>query len=87
MKQPQKIIGGKAMAIWDYQVLLFPRDHKPTLTEEGIDFIGSSHFQFQDAVEVLLKNKFITRYTPENKWPSFDDECYFLFDDGKSKVE
>jgi hypothetical protein len=29
----------------------------------------------------------VRNYSPQDKWPSFDNACYYLFDNGKSKVE
>ncbi|MBD3922922.1 hypothetical protein H8B09_29715 [Paenibacillus sp. PR3] len=75
------------MAILDYQLILFPKGNKPELTENGMDFIGPNNFNFNKAVSVIRSIEFVKNYSPESKWPSFDDICYYCFDNGKSIVE
>jgi hypothetical protein len=75
------------MAIWDYQFVLFPIGNAPNFTDSGIEFIGQNKFDFLQAVELLEKSACIKNDPSLKSWNSFDDECYFLYNDGNYKVE
>jgi hypothetical protein len=74
-------------AIWDYQFILFPIGNVPTLTEDGMEFVGQNNFVFVQAVELLENSAFIKNDPTLKSWNSFNDACYFLFYDGMYKVE
>ncbi|MGO4543061.1 hypothetical protein [Paenibacillus sp. 2TAB19] len=78
---------GDHMAIWDYQLILFPIGNISELTDDGMDFIGPHTFSFHSAITVIRTIDFVKNYSPENKWPSFDDACYYCFNDEQSIVE
>ncbi|MGG3563093.1 hypothetical protein ABES03_15990 [Neobacillus rhizosphaerae] len=75
------------MAIWDYQLILFPKGNIAELTEEGMDFIGPYFFEFNQAINILERIDEVKGDKSLKSWDSFDDECYFLYDDGTYKVE
>ncbi|KRF20197.1 hypothetical protein [Paenibacillus sp. Soil787] len=75
------------MAIWDYQFILFPLGNVPSLSDNVIEFVGFNKFSFYQAVDVLNKSANIKNDPSLKSWKSFDDECYFLYFDGKHKVE
>ncbi len=75
------------MSFLDYQLILFPKGNKSELTEDGMDFVGPYFFDFDQAVDNLIRIDNIKNNNSSKSWNSFDDECYFLFDDGKYKVE
>jgi hypothetical protein len=75
------------MAVSEYQLILFPMGNMPKLTEEGMDFVGPNHFDFALAVNILTTMDDIKNNNTAKSWYSFDDECYFVYDNGKSKIE
>jgi hypothetical protein len=75
------------MAVSEYQLILFPTGNIPKLTEEGMDFDGPNHFEFTLAANILTSMDHIKNNNAAKSWYSFDDECYFEFDNGKHKVE
>ncbi|KRE47963.1 hypothetical protein [Paenibacillus sp. Soil724D2] len=75
------------MGLGDYQLILYPAGNMPELTDMGMDFVGPFNFDFNDAVQILKSVDCLRNYSPQAKWPSFDDACYYLYDNGKSKVE
>ncbi|MGG1519962.1 hypothetical protein ABE504_31540 [Paenibacillus oryzisoli] len=75
------------MAIGDYQFILFPIGNVPNISEEGIEFVGENKFNFYQAVDILRKSVHIQNDSTLKSWNTFDDECYFLYFDGKYKVE
>ncbi|MCY9670560.1 hypothetical protein M5X11_37705 [Paenibacillus alginolyticus] len=75
------------MAIGDYQFILFPMGNVPNFSEDGIEFVGQNKFSLYQAVDVLEKSAHIKNDSTLKSWNSFDDECYFLYYDGKYKVE
>jgi hypothetical protein len=81
------IYGGVFLAIWDYQMILFPKGNKAKLTEDGMDFVGPYFFNFDQAVDTLVRIDNIKTNSSSKSWSSFDEECYFLYDNGKHKVE
>lgn len=74
-------------AIWDYQFILFPIGNEPTLTKDGMEFVGQNNFDFVQAVELLENSTCIKNDPTLKSWNSFNDACYFLYNDEKYKVE
>jgi hypothetical protein len=75
------------MAIGDYQFILYPIGNSPNLTEDGMEFVGPNYFYFVQAVKELEKLRYIKNDPTLKSWNSFNDACYFLYNDGKYKVE
>lgn len=75
------------MGLGDYQLILYPAGNMPELTDMGMDFVGPFYFDFNYTVQILESMEWVRNYLPQAKWPSFDDACYYLYDNGKSKVE
>lgn len=75
------------MAIGDYQFILFPFGNEPTVTEDGMEFVGQNNFDFVQTVELLKNSTYIKNEPTLKSWNSFNDACYFLYDDGIYKVE
>ncbi|KQL50034.1 hypothetical protein AN963_10305 [Brevibacillus choshinensis] len=75
------------MAMGEYQFILFPTGNIPSISEDGIEFVGDNKYNFHHAVEVLQMSPHIKNDPTSKSWKTFDDECYFLYFDGKYKVE
>ncbi|GMK37168.1 hypothetical protein PCCS19_02210 [Paenibacillus sp. CCS19] len=75
------------MAAGFYQFFLIPRVNQVVFTEEGIEFVGKGALLFDSIVNYFETQHHITNYSPSDKWSSFDDECYFSFDDGNNKFD
>ncbi|MFC4777305.1 hypothetical protein ACFO9Q_10975 [Paenibacillus sp. GCM10023252] len=75
------------MAAGYYQIILIPSMNWAELTEDGIEFFGSSTIQFKLLVKYLESLNDLFNSSPPDKWPSFDKECYFSFDDGTNKFD
>jgi len=75
------------MAIGDYQFILFPSGNVPKISEEEIEFTGQYKFNFRQAKKVLEGLPNVKNDPTLKAWNTFDDECYFLFYDGRNKVE
>ncbi|WP_173191669.1 hypothetical protein [Paenibacillus alginolyticus] len=75
------------MGLGDYQLILSPAGNLPELNDMGMDFMGPCNFDFIYAVQILESVDCLRNYSPQAKWPSFEDACYYLYDNGKSKVE
>lgn len=74
-------------AIWDYQFILFPIGNVPNLTEDGMEFVGQNNFDFVQAVKLLESSAYIKNDPTLKSWNTFNDACYFLFNNGTYKVE
>lgn len=68
------------MGLGDYQLILYPAGNMPELTDMGMDFVGPFNFNFNEAVQILKSVDCLRNYSPQTKWPSFDDACYYLYD-------
>jgi hypothetical protein len=79
--------GSIFMSVSEYQLILFPTGNMPKLTEEGMDFDGPNNFDFTQAVKILTSMDHIKNNNTAKSWYSLDDECYFVYDNGKSKIE
>ncbi|MCL6604592.1 MAG: hypothetical protein K6T94_17145 [Paenibacillus sp.] len=75
------------MAAGFYQFYLFPSENRVLLSDEFIEFIGDEYVPFDSFVSELLSIEHIIKYSPKDKWPSFDDECYYCYDDGMNMIE
>ncbi|ACT03550.1 MULTISPECIES: hypothetical protein [Paenibacillus] len=75
------------MGLGDYQFILYPIGNSSMLTEEGMEFIGPYYFNFVQAVNELKKIDKIKNDPTLKSWNSFDDACYFLYNDEQYKVE
>ncbi|MCM3629084.1 hypothetical protein M3194_17190 [Paenibacillus glycanilyticus] len=52
-----------------------------------MEFVGPYNFNFVQAVKELKKIDNIKNDPTLKSWNSFDDACYFLYNDGQYKVE
>ncbi|MGO4375578.1 hypothetical protein AB4Z21_33450 [Paenibacillus sp. MCAF20] len=75
------------MAAGYYQFFLIPSKNQAVITEEGIEFFGEGFILFDQIVNYLETQSHISNYSPSDKWPSFDDECYFSYADGISNFD
>lgn len=75
------------MGLGDYQFILYPIGNSPRLAEEGMEFVGPYYFNFVQAVKELEKLDNIKNDPTLKSWNSFDDACYFLYNDGQYNVE
>jgi hypothetical protein len=75
------------VGLGDYQFILFPKGNVPELTEDGMQFVGPNYFDFAEASKLLGNSENIKNDPTIKSWNSFDDACYFLYDNGKYKVE
>lgn len=75
------------MGLGDYRFILFPIGKVPELDDGMVEFIGPNNFDFAHAVNILEKNRFIKNDTSSKSWYSFDDACYFRYDDGTYKID
>ena len=75
------------MAIWDYQLILFPKGNVAELTEGWMDFTGPFFFDFDKAVKILEMMDEVKNDNSSKSWDTFETECYYLYDDGTYKVE
>ncbi|MCM3631071.1 hypothetical protein M3194_27535 [Paenibacillus glycanilyticus] len=75
------------MGLGDYQFILYPKGNSAMLTEEGMEFVGPYFFNFVQAVNELKKIDNIKNDPTLKSWNSFDDACYFQYNDEQYKVE
>ncbi|RAV09191.1 hypothetical protein [Paenibacillus contaminans] len=52
-----------------------------------MEFVGPYSFEFNQAVEVLENSDYVKNTPTLKAWNPFSDTCYFLYDDGKYRVE
>lgn len=50
-------------------------------------FIGEGYVLFASIKNYIESHDHVKNYSPEDKWPSFDDVCYYCYDDGSYKIE
>ncbi|OAS17410.1 hypothetical protein [Paenibacillus oryzisoli] len=75
------------MGLGDYQFILYPFGNEPNMTEDEIEFVGFNNFDFAQAVEELQNSIYIINDPSSKSYFSFDNECYFIYNDGTYKVE
>ncbi|WP_172198757.1 hypothetical protein [Saccharibacillus qingshengii] len=75
------------MAVWDYQVILYPQDNKAIMTEEGIDFVGIHEFSFDQIVEQLVSTGKVKKGSVQRQWNSFAEDCYYIYKDRTNLIE
>jgi hypothetical protein len=75
------------MGLESYNFLLFPKANKVELTEEGWETSGDSSIPFEKTREAITLISNVAPYIPQDKWSTFDEDCYYSYVDDSSKIE